>query len=95
MGQANVKKESEWNYIHIICALIITFLLQNIILPEFTPYNNAKMIVAFIIDGLVILRTIIARIRREKGRGWILYIIVLYASMFIIELASWYYFYRE
>jgi len=95
MDLAKGKKESEWNYFQIICALIIAFLLQNFFLSEFTHIGEAKLIVAYIIDGLVILRTIIAKIRKEKGRGWILYIIVLYASTLIIELASWYYFYRE
>jgi hypothetical protein len=78
-----------WNFKALACALVITFILQNIFLPCFCAMGSARMALAFIFDGLVIVRVLIARGMREQGRGWIFYLILIYTSPLWIKGLVW------
>lgn len=77
---------SGWNYKNLLFALCVTFLMQIIILPCLCYVGDARIRMAFIVDGFVILRTIIAGIFHERGRGWIFYTLLLYSSLLWIPL---------
>ncbi len=76
-----------WNYKHIICALIIGLVLQNLFLPCLCQIGMAKITVALIFDGLVVLRIIAAKLLKQKDKGWIFYTVLLYSSPLWIDLA--------
>ncbi|MEN6627008.1 MAG: hypothetical protein ABFD69_12355 [Candidatus Sumerlaeia bacterium] len=69
-----------WNFRWLVCALVIAFLMQGLFLPCLCQIGEARMRVAIIFDGLVILRMAIAGFRRERGSGWIFYAALLYSS---------------
>lgn len=74
-----------WNRRHLTAALFIGFILQSLFLPCLCSIGDAKMTFAVCFDGLVILRMLAARRRRETGRGWIVYAVLCYTSAAWIE----------
>ncbi|MCP4352025.1 MAG: hypothetical protein GY795_41710 [Desulfobacterales bacterium] len=82
-----VQKE-DWNYKHLCYALIIGFVLQSFFLPCLCQIGEAKIMTAFVFDGLVVMRIIAAKLLEQKGKGWIFYAVLIYTSPLWIELAS-------
>lgn len=77
---------ADWDYIQLTCALILAFLVQSLFLPCLCRLGTARMQIAIIIDVMVAVRIIVARIRHEQGKGWIFYIVLLYSSPMWIRL---------
>jgi hypothetical protein len=77
-----------WNYEHLIVALVIAFILQSLFLPCLCQIGEAKTNFALVLDGLVLLRSGVARLRRETGSGWVFYVVLLYSSPLWIHLAA-------
>ena len=87
---SDVKKAAgEWNYVQLVLALIVAFVLDAMLLPDLSNIGMAKAQVALIFLALVVVRIAVARIRREKGKGWVFYLILLYSSPLWIEAAGW------
>ena len=78
-----------WNYVQLGYAFFISFLLQAMFLPCLCYLGTAKGRIAAIFDILVVIRTAIARITNERGRGWLFYVILLYTSVLWIEGLVW------
>lgn len=89
MNDTNRAQRKEWNYRHLICALIVAFVLQNLFLACLCQEGTARVTFALVFDGLVILRIVAARLLNQKDKGWIFYMVLLYSSPLWIELASW------
>jgi hypothetical protein len=83
------KDKSTWNYYQVMWVFIVTILCQNIFLPEFSCYGEVKLKIAFMIDAMILVRVIAAYFLREKGRGWIVYCVLLYLSTPFIELYAY------
>ncbi len=79
----------EWNYVQLFLALIVAFVVTCMLMPCLCNIGTAKTQVALVFLVLIVLRIAVARIRKEKGRGWIFYVIVIYTCPFWIEAASW------
>ena len=64
---SDVKKAAgEWNYVQLVLALIVAFVLDAMLLPDLSNIGMAKAQVALIFLALVVVRIAVARIRREK-----------------------------
>ena len=74
-----------WNYKQLFAALGIAFILQSLFLPCLCSIGTAKMVFAYSLDGLVLLRMGIAFLRREAGGGWKFYAWLLCTSPLWIE----------
>jgi hypothetical protein len=89
----NIGDEKElvrgWNYTQTFCALAVAFVLQDIAFDSLSINDESKFHLALALDGLVLLRTAIARGTNETGRGWLFYAILLYTSVLWIEGAFW------
>ncbi len=86
-----VPKEAQregWNYKLLLVAFFYGFIGQ-MCLPCLCQVGVAKSTVAFIFDGLFILRIIAARLLKQKDKGWIFYAILVATSALWIELAAW------
>ena len=86
------KAAGEWNYAQLALALVVAFVLDAMLLPCMCNIGTAKMQVALVFLALVVLRIVIARLMREKGKGWIFYLVLLYSSPLWIEIAGWWVF---
>jgi hypothetical protein len=82
-------RPTPWNYQHLLMAFIIGFILQNIVLSSLDIEGSAKFIVALIFDALYLARVAWAYWRKETGRGWIFYIVLMYTSAGWIEGSLW------
>jgi len=69
-----------WNYPALLTALGISFVLQMLFLPCFCYQGEIKGDFALMFDAFVLLRIIIAALRKERGRTWLFYAMVLYTS---------------
>lgn len=91
---SNMTEESKadqargWNYKALSCALVVAFILQVISLPCLCCAGHVKLTIAFTFDALMLLRMLIAGLRKEKGRVWIFYLILIYTSVVWVELLS-------
>lgn len=86
-AQVNGQKDL-WNFRQLTYAFIISFVLQQLFLPCLCSIGTAKIILAMTIDALVIVRATVAYIIRERGSGWIFYLVLLYSSTAWIMIAS-------
>ncbi len=78
---------AEWNYRAVLIALFAAVLLQFILLPCLCHRGTVKMQTAIAVDAMVLIRLLIARIRREHGRGWVFYAILPFLIIPVIELS--------
>ena len=83
------KNNAEWDLTRMLLILLIAFLFQSVAVPCLCAAGTAKMNFAIVIDVLILIRIIYAKIRHEKGRGWIFYTILLLTSPIWINLLSW------
>tara|TARA_B100000609_G_scaffold197469_1_gene194912 strand:+ start:789 stop:1091 length:303 start_codon:yes stop_codon:yes gene_type:complete len=78
-----------WNYSSLTCALIVGLLAQCVFLPCLCAEGTAKINFAIVFDVLIVLRIILAKILKQRDKGWIFYLIMIYTSPLWIELAAW------
>lgn len=83
-----VAQPAPWNFDHLVAAWFISFLTQNFFLPCMCAAGDAKMIYAYCFDGLMAVRILIAWRCREKGKGWLFYLLLLYLSPFWIDFMA-------
>lgn len=76
MNQHTSQPVGEWNYKVALICLLGGIILQSIALPCPCYKGIVNMYIAGAVNLLVILRLIIARVIRERGRGWIFYVIL-------------------
>lgn len=74
-----------WDYRQLGAAFLVGLTLQGRVLPCLCPIGRAKMGVAFVFDAMVLGRILVAYYKKEQGRGWIFYSVLLYSSAFWIE----------
>ena len=78
-----------WNFKHLVVALFAGFVLQSLLLPCLCDIGTAKIVFAYAFDGLILFRIFVARACREKGKGWLFYVILCYTSPAWIEGAAY------
>ena len=88
MNQDSVQDQAEWNYFATMVSLLGAMVLQSIFLPSLCYEGTVNMYMAGAVDMLVVLRLILARVRRERGKGWIFYAILPYLIVPVILLAE-------
>lgn len=71
----------------ILATLVFIFLLQSIFLPCLCDKGTAKMTGALVVDGLILTRVVIAKLRKEANRDWILYLALSASSLLWIPWA--------
>lgn len=80
---------SNWGFAVLTAALLIGLVGQGMLLPCLCAIGDAKMTVALVFDGLVLVRMLAARWLKERNRGWMFYAILCCTSGIWIELLSW------
>jgi hypothetical protein len=80
---------SPWNYRQLLLALGIVFILETVILYEFTVLGDAIVEVWLIFGLLYLVRVAWARWRRETGRGWIFYAVLMWTSPAWLRVGLW------
>ncbi|GAF79813.1 unnamed protein product, partial [marine sediment metagenome] len=82
---------AEWNFRAVLIALVAAWFLQSIVSTCLFYSGTVKlqiaMLIATAVDAMVLIRLVIARIRRERGRGWIFYAILPFLIIPVIELS--------
>jgi len=86
MTEDEADKRPDWNYALLILALLISFVMQSYYLPCLCNQGNMKISLALYFDLFIIARMLFALNRKEKGGGWLLYMILLYTSPLWITL---------
>ena len=79
---------AEWNYWAVLSALFAAAVLQAALLPCLCNRGTVKMQIAMAVDAMVLIRILIARIRRERGMGWVFYTILPFLIIPVIELSA-------
>lgn len=82
------KNPGEWNYLTVLGALGGAILLQSILGPSLCYVGTVNMSIALAVDSIVLLRLIAARVRRERGRGWVFYSILPYLVLPVFWLTD-------
>ncbi len=88
VSQDAFQSREEWNYVAVEVSLFGGLVLQMIVLPCLCYAGTVRMYIAIAVDLLVILRLVIARILRERNRGWIFYAMLPYLIIPIIFLVE-------
>jgi hypothetical protein len=65
------------------------FVIQAVVSPCLCDIGSTKLLFGVIVDGLVLLRTLVAHRVREKGKGWIFYSALCLTSAAWIEAVAW------
>jgi len=76
-----VVTERGWPLLVIFGILTIIFLAQGVVLPCLCAKGTVKMEIGMGVDLIVVLRVLIAKLRREKGRSWMIYLLVAASSL--------------
>jgi len=69
-----------WNFRQLLIAFFVTLVLQSVFLPCMCYEGLAKVQFGMMFDGFVLIRILIALVRKERGRDWLVYVILLYSS---------------
>jgi hypothetical protein len=77
-----------WNYRYLYCALVFGFMLQSMFLSCACNRGSIRMMAAFGFDGLMVLRIIVVKLLKQKDKGWIFYMILIYSSPVWIRLLA-------
>ena len=88
MAEDTTPARVEWNYSVALLLLLCAMLLQMTVLPCLCYRGTVNMYIAGAVDAMVILRLMIARMCRERGKGWIFYAIlpfVIVPAVLVIE----------
>jgi hypothetical protein len=85
MPNETAKSKPAWNFWLPIVSLFIAIFVQSLF---FTGFNdpNAEMRVTAVIDILILLCLVISRLRKTKGRIWILYALLPYLIIPVIKV---------
>jgi len=89
MDQQAAKPLAQWRYVAVINSLILGVLFQAVFLPCACYRGTANFYMVITVDLLIILRVIIARIRKERNKGWIFYLILPHLIIPVILLANY------
>ena len=75
-----------WPVKYALVWLMAGVVTQSVVLPCLCYEGTVKMQIAGLVDLLVLLRIVVAGVRKETGRGWIFYAALPLAMIPIIEL---------
>ncbi len=59
-----------------VAGLFLVFVLQTMFLSCLCDRGVAKMKMGVAVDGIILARFVIAWIRQETGRGWMIYLFI-------------------
>jgi len=80
------KNTQKWPILKISLWLVLIAFLQLIFVPCMCAKGQVKIMMAFSLDALFIIRVVIAYVIKEEGRAWIGYLIVLASTIIVIPL---------
>lgn len=80
MPDVDEVQRAGWNYTHLCVALVVGVVVQSLVLTCACYRGSLNMKVAFLFDGLIVLRIIVAKLLKQKDKGWIFYAILIYSS---------------
>ena len=78
----------EWDFKHLSSALVIAFCIQSMFLPCLCSIGTAKIVFAYSIDGLVMLRMLGAFVLKEHNTDWKIYAGLIWTSPLWIETVA-------
>jgi hypothetical protein len=82
------REKSNWNFPHLALALLFGLVTQQVFLVCLCNIGEAKGKLGLIVLALIVLRSAVAYIRRERNKDWIIYAILAYTSAGWIEIVS-------
>ena len=88
MAIETAQDRAEWNYLAVLVSLLGAMVLQGVMLPCLCYQGTVNMYIAGAVDVLVILRLIVARMRKERGKGWVFYAILPFLIVPVILLVE-------
>ena len=74
------RRSMQWDYNALFKALAISVLLQTMFLSFLCFEGKIMTDFAMLFDAFVLMRILIAWLRKERGRTWLFYAILLYTS---------------
>ncbi len=77
-----------WNFKHLYCALGIVAILHALFLPCLCAVGMGIYRFSIAVDLLFLARIVVAHLRLETGRDWIVYSWFIWTSPIWIELVS-------
>ena len=75
-----------WPLRTVIAAMVLILAVQATFLPCLCPTGAVRIKIALAVDLVVFVRVLIAMLRDENGRGWIIYLLLAASSLFWIPL---------
>ena len=87
MSRPTAPVGKRWNCLAVLLALGVAIPLQAAMLACLCHRGTVKVNIALAVDLLVLLRVTIASVRKQRGKGWILYAILPYLIIPVAELA--------
>lgn len=69
-------------------AVALIFVLQSLFLPCLCAKGTAKMAIGIGVDLLVLGRVLLAKLRKETNRDWIVYLILAASSVIWISAVA-------
>jgi hypothetical protein len=76
-----------WPLSIILPVMAVIFILQPAVLRCACALGDLKLRVGYIVDGVIMVRVLVAVLLKETGRGWIIYLLVAASSFFWIPWA--------
>ena len=86
MADETAQDRPGWDYRAVLVSLLVAMVLQSIFLPCLCYEGTVKGYMAGAVDILVVLRLIVARVRKERSKGWIFYAILPFLIIPVILL---------
>ena len=87
MAEAATKVHGKWNYLAVLVSLLAAVVIQGAVLPCLCYEGTIKIRIALGVDALILIRVLVAWIRKERGKGWIFYAALPFVMILVIELA--------
>jgi len=88
MNGDSAKVRAEWNYTAMLVSLLIAMVLQSILLPCLCYAGTVNGCIAGAVDLCVVLRLIVARMRRERGKAWVFYALLPFLIVPVLLLGQ-------
>jgi len=86
--EESTAQASTWNFTVLTAGLVLGLIGQMAYLPCLCAIGVAKLTFALVFDGLILIRILLARHRKERNSGWVFYTILCLSSPAWIEFLS-------
>ena len=90
MADKTIQDRAEWDYRIMLVYLLIAMVLQSFCMPCMFHGGTVYAPIAGAVDIMVLLRLIVARMRKERSKGWIFYMILPFLIIPVILLVIYF-----